>query len=331
VPAEPPAAGATADLALEHDGCVPVRRAEFERRHRHGDWRLDELEGADPDTVALLARDPTLASVDLTRAIFLDTETSGLSGGAGTWVFLVGLGAFEPSGASNGVFRVWQGFLAEPALELDLLQTVADRIRAADLVVSFFGKSFDRHRLEDKMRLHGIEPPFPGKPHLDLYHPLRRLYRSRAGGGLEDGRLRTFERDLCAVEREDDLPGSLAPAAWFDFLHGREHDLEGVFRHNQDDVLSLVTLAAHLARTLVERRADGRELSGPGSLRARAIARLCLEARRDLEALDWFQRGIERGGALPEALAALHERARRRSAGARVRAPGPLGSPGNLG
>jgi len=303
-----------ADLVPEADGSVLARRTAFATAHRHGEWALGDAEGADARAFVILTGDPSLAAVDLSRALFLDTETSGLSGGAGTWVFLVGLGGFE-SQAADTRFAVWQGFLAEPAGERALLLAVADRIRAASAVVSFFGKSFDRHRLEDKMRLHGIEPPFRGRPHLDLYHPLRRLYRPRSGGGLDDGRLKTFERALCGVEREDDLHGSLAPAAWFDFLHGRSHDLEGVFRHNLDDVLSLVTLAAHLSRTLAETRAGGEPLSGSAACRARAIAKSLVEAREPREALLWFERAVERGGGvLPDDCARLFERARRRAA-----------------
>jgi uncharacterized protein YprB with RNaseH-like and TPR domain len=303
-----PPAGLEPDLS----GAVLARTTDLDARSLHGRFALEEIGSADPRAVAWLARDPSLAAFDLSRALFLDTETSGLSGGAGTWVFLVGLGSFEADGEDRRRFRVWQGFLSEPAGESALLVEVARRIRSAGAVVSFFGKSFDRHRLEDKMRIHGIEPPFAGRPHLDLYPPLRRLYRPRAGGGLDDARLRTFESALCGVEREDDLPGAMAPAAWFDFLHGRPHDLEGVFRHNRDDVLSLVTLAAHLGRTLHESRAGGEELPGPPAVRAREVAKALVLAREPGLSLPWFDRAAGRGdGKLPEDCARLLVRARR--------------------
>jgi len=211
----------------------------FERDHRHGTSTLAEVLGASLDTLAERARDERLLGVELERAVFFDTETTGLSGGAGTYVFMVGLGRFV-----DGRFELWQGFLPHPAEEKTLLQEVADRIGAASVLVSFFGKSFDRHRLEDKMRLHGVVPPFERTIHLDLYHPLRRAHR----GKFENCRLKTLERELVGVQRDDDLPGSFAPAAWFDFLAKRPHRLEGVFRHNADDVLSLTTLCANLAR-----------------------------------------------------------------------------------
>src|SRR5262249_23502452 len=156
-------------------------------------------------------------------------------GGAGTHVYLVGIGRFD-----GDAFEVWQGFARGPEEEAALLASCADRIRASSGLVTFFGKSFDRHRLQDKMRVHRIDPPFAERAHFDLYRACRGLY----GRAFEDGRLATMERELCGVARERDLPGSFAPAAWFDFLAGREHLLEEVFRHNFDDVSSLVALAA---------------------------------------------------------------------------------------
>ncbi|MBL8862592.1 MAG: ribonuclease H-like domain-containing protein [Planctomycetes bacterium] len=235
--------GRPARLAPTARGAL-ARTSTFARDHAHGARSLAEGLAYDPALLAASAKDERLAGLDLSRAVYLDTETSGLSGGAGTYVFLVGLGTFGPLG-----FEVWQGFLADPGDERALLAETAERIAAASAVVSFFGKSFDRHRLEDKMRMHGVTPPFAALPHLDLYWPLRRLF----GGRFENGRLKTLERELCGVVRDDDLPGSFAPAAWFDFLGDRPHRLEGVFRHNLEDVLSLVVLLPHAAQPLPER------------------------------------------------------------------------------
>jgi uncharacterized protein YprB with RNaseH-like and TPR domain len=216
-----------------------ARTSSFARSHRHGSSGLDEVLGTSCPALAERARDDRLSTVRLDSALFFDTETTGLSGGAGTYVFLVGMGRFV-----EDRFELWQGFLPHPADEKALLEDVAERIAGASAIISFFGKSFDRHRLEDKMRLHGVIPPFESSIHLDLYYPLRRAHR----GKFENCRLKTLERELVGVQRGDDLPGSFAPAAWFDFLAQRPHRLEGVFRHNADDVLSLVTLATHLGR-----------------------------------------------------------------------------------
>ena len=227
--------------------------------------------------------------------MYLDIETTGLGGGVGTWPFLVALGHFD-----GEVFELWQGFLRTPGEEPALLHEVAERIRKSGALVSFFGKSFDRHRLEDKMRMHHIEPPFEGMPHLDLYHPLNRLYNRRAlwdklvpGGaelgrelgqphpedephrfGFANGKLSTMERELCGLERADDLSGAFAPEAWFDFLADRDHLLEHVFRHNADDVWSLATLTAHLAQTADRIRPDKTTLEGPEITRLLGLASL---------------------------------------------------------
>lgn len=232
----------------------------------------------------MLTGDERLASLDFSRAIFLDIETTGLSGGAGTKAFLVGLGRFV-----DGQFELWQGFLRGPEDERALLAECAERIAASSGLVSFFGKSFDRHRLEDKMRLHGVRPPFEELPHLDLYHPCRRLY----GGRFDDTRLATMERELCGVERDRDLPGAFAPAAWYDFLARRPHLLEEVFRHNRDDVLSLVTLGVELGESLAPPRlARGgldTGLVAREAGRAAALARSFGKLRRWSECASWCE------------------------------------------
>ncbi|MEM9799369.1 MAG: ribonuclease H-like domain-containing protein, partial [Planctomycetota bacterium] len=245
--------------------------------HVHGTWRLDEALDVDTRTIARVAKDEALQHIELDRALFLDTETSGLSGGAGTHVFMVGLGWFE-----DGAFTSWQSFLRHPGEEPAMLAEVAERVRASSGVVSFFGKSFDRHRLEDKMRIAGVEPPFQGLPHLDLYHPLRRITL----GSCPNGRLQTMERALLGFERTDDLPGSVAPAAWFDYLAGRPHRLEGVFEHNHHDVLSLAALAAYLGRVETETRASGDPLAGCPARRAVALAETAQDVSDEMRWLD---------------------------------------------
>jgi uncharacterized protein YprB with RNaseH-like and TPR domain len=256
-----------AEQCNEH-GAFLALRTRFERTHVHGSSPLHEISAAESAALALVARDPALAALAPADGLFLDIETNGLQGGAGGIAFLVALGEFR--GAERETFELWQGFLRDPAEECALLAEVAARVRAAPLLVSFFGKSFDRHRLEDKMRYHGIAPPFTDKPHLDLYWPCRRLY----GAGLPNGRLATMERELLGFERADDLPGSLAPAAWLDWLAGRAHRLDGVLAHNRDDLLSLVGLVAHLGRVEAGVHADGRPLRGAAERRAEALARL---------------------------------------------------------
>ncbi|QDV07475.1 hypothetical protein Poly30_30010 [Planctomycetes bacterium Poly30] len=264
------------------EGEFAVRETRIEPGYRHGEWDLDEIDAADPAAIARLARDEALGEIDLRRAVFLDTETSGLSGGAGVYVYMVGLGWFE-----GDTYVSWQSFLRHPGEERAMLAEVADRIRMGDSVVSFFGKSFDRHRLEDKMKIAGVEPPFEGRPHLDLYHPFRRLTH----GAYPNAKLQTMERELLGFRRAKDLPGSLAPAAWFDYLAERPHRLEGVFLHNHEDVLSLVTLSAFLGRAVAEERRCGSALAGPTCRRAAALAET---ATTPEERLRWAQEALVR-------------------------------------
>lgn len=278
--------GDPSKLALETNRLGPyaVRREEVSVAGlAHGAFYLAEVDHADPLAIARLTGDPALGSINLRRAVFLDTETTGLAGGAGVYVYMVGLGWFE-----GERYVSWQGFLRSPGEEAAMLHAVAEIVGGADHLVSFFGKSFDRHRLEDKMRIVGVTPPFAGRPHLDLYHPMRRLTR----GALKDGKLQTMERELLGFQRERDLPGSHAPAAWFDYLANRPHLLEGVFEHNREDVLTLTVLAAYLGCAVSEQRVHGDPLPGPAAQRARALMET---AGSREEQLGWADEALRRG------------------------------------
>ncbi|MDE0904223.1 MAG: ribonuclease H-like domain-containing protein [Planctomycetota bacterium] len=256
-------------------GTCQGREALLSGTDMHGDWHLEEAHLADPKALAIMAQDPRLLAASSGDALFLDTETTGLAGGTGTWVFMVGLGRFRP----DGTFELWQGFLPGPEAEKPFLHEVARRIGAAGTLVSFFGKSYDQHRLLDRFRLHGLPSPFENRRHLDLYHPLKRLCGGQGPGPYGDHKLQTLERRLCGHQRVDDLPGSAAPEAWFDFLRGDPHRLEGVFHHNFLDVLSLVTLYGYLGRALTGRRGDGQLLLGSELLRNLALVKSACKAR----------------------------------------------------
>jgi uncharacterized protein YprB with RNaseH-like and TPR domain len=193
----------------------------------------------DPTVLTWLARDPRLAGLDPARSVFLDIETTSLGGGAGVHVFLAALGRLS----SDGSFTLRQYFLGSPGGARPMLAAVTRDLAAASSVVTFFGKAFDRHRLEDQFRLAGLDAGFPDVPHADLYH----LSRARFGWRLVNCKLRTVEAAILGIRREGDLPGSEAPQAYFDYLRGRPHPLEAVFQHNALDVLSLVDLLAACA------------------------------------------------------------------------------------
>jgi hypothetical protein len=215
--------------------------------YRHGRLALGEALSLDASGLSRLARG--LSALDLAAAAFVDVETTGLAGGTGTYVFLVGVGTFEPAGppGGGGAFRLRQFFLAHLPGERVMLAAVAGALTGCRALVSFNGRQFDLPMLETRLTLSRLPALPPGLPHLDLLYPARRLYRRR----LPSCRLASLEEALLGLEREDDVPGWAIPALYFDYVHrGEAGPLRAVFRHNALDILSLVALLAHLGQTI---------------------------------------------------------------------------------
>ncbi|MBL8896626.1 MAG: ribonuclease H-like domain-containing protein [Planctomycetes bacterium] len=247
--------------------------AELERRFEEPRMQeaLQRLRTHGSEVLRLHAQRAELPPFELARAAFLDTETTALHGGAGCTVFLIGVGLLE-----EGALRVHQVFLRSPSDEAAALARVLELLREVDVLVSFHGKSFDRHRLHARLAMLGFESPLLRFPHLDLGHIARRFYR----GELRDQRLQTLEREVLGLHREDDLPGSQCPAAWFAHVGGRPSRIGDVFEHNALDVASLALLAARFAAPPTE-ASSGREwLSYARGLR---LAERRDEARAALE------------------------------------------------
>ncbi len=228
--------------------------------HPHGSYRLEEALEVDPEQLSWLGRDPRLAGLDLSRCAFLDTETTGLAGGTGTYAFLVGLGYFEGSR-----FVVRQFFMEDFDAEEAALHALAEALAPLGGVVTFNGKAFDLPLLETRFQM--LRRPFPlrGLPHLDLLFPSRRLWRNR----LESCALSSLEVEILGVEREGDVPGWLIPGLYFSYLQSRDaRPLAAVFEHNRQDLLSLATLATRLARQYADpfhpQMEDPRDLAALG-------------------------------------------------------------------
>jgi hypothetical protein len=170
--------------------------------------------------------------------LFLDTETSGLSGGTGTLAFLVGMARVDLD-----CLEVRQWLLTAFAGEAPMLAAAAEWGRQGTLV-SYNGRSFDLPLLLTRLRLQGQPDPFAGRPHLDLLFPTRRAFATR----WEDCRLATAERSLLGFTRPADVPGAEVPLVWFDWLHrGDTSRLADVLRHNLWDLVSLAALMPALA------------------------------------------------------------------------------------
>jgi len=194
--------------------------------------------------VAACTRDPALEDWDFRSAAFIDTETSGLAGGTGTFAFLVGIGAFR-----DGDFVVQQFFMDSPADERSLLKSVAETLDRCAYVVSYNGRAFDMPLLTTRFLLSRELPRLADAPHLDLLFPTRRLWRARLGSCT----LGNVEREALGVRRaEADVPGWLIPTLYREYLRtGNAGELRRVFYHNLQDIVSLVTLATHLCRHFV--------------------------------------------------------------------------------
>jgi uncharacterized protein len=177
---------------------------------------------------------------DLRRAAFIDTETTGLAGGAGTLAFLVGVGTFDEDGA----FVVRQYFLRSPDEEPAMLRHLAETLDRCGAIVSFNGRGFDLPLLQTRFTLARLRPRLLTAPHLDLLTPARRMWRGR----LESCSLSSLEYHVLDVRRDQaDISGALIPALYFDYLRtGDAGQMLRVLYHNACDILSLVTLSTQL-------------------------------------------------------------------------------------
>lgn len=221
-------------VATAH-GDAFVRDEWFAFGHEHGNLPLEAVLAATPDALACLAAQPATTSP---RFGFFDIETTGLGGGTGTYAFLAGLGTFEDAG-----FRLRQYFLASVPGERAMLSLMRDDLARCDALVTYNGRAFDVPVVTTRLTLARLPDPCARMAHFDLLHPVRRLYKHRMPGC----RLADAERRLLGIERFDDIPGALIPALYFAYVRaGRAAPLRSVFRHNADDVLSLVGLLARL-------------------------------------------------------------------------------------
>jgi uncharacterized protein YprB with RNaseH-like and TPR domain len=209
--------------------------------HLHGHSPLAGLLAHDPTVAARMAVEPQPEQFDLRRALFIDTETTGLGQGAGVLAFLIGLGYF-----ADDAFVLRQYFLRDPAEEPAALNHLADWSEDFDGLVSFNGRGFDVPILQNRFILARLHPTILNAPHLDLLPPSRRVWRGR----FESCALGSLERHVLGVRRrQDDVMGWLIPDLYRQYLRGGDNgEMRQVLYHNAVDILSLVVLAERLCR-----------------------------------------------------------------------------------
>jgi len=216
---------------------------------------------------------------DPERWLFLDTETTGLAGGTGTYAFLVGIAWWE-----GGGLEIEQFFMREYSEERSLLFALAERIAERPVLVTFNGKSFDWPLLETRYRMsRKLPPPLP-RAHLDFLHPARTLWRLR----LRSVRLPELERHVLGRERGVDMLSGLIPQIYFDYLRGGPHHrLVPVFHHNQMDLRGLAALSGRILSLFGDAEnlgQDGLELFG--------VSRVCEKRGENTRARKLYEKSI---------------------------------------
>lgn len=233
------------ELVENEEGSFYLWKRSFPLTHQVGKVPLLEGLRCGGREIALSALDDSLSSFDPARACFLDAETSGLAGGAGTVAFLIGVGYY-----SDSAFILEQCFMRDYDDEPAMLRYLSEKLMPFETLVSYNGKSFDAPLLRSRFVQNRIPFPLDRVPHYDLVHAVRRLWRRR----LKDCSLGNIETSVLHFRRENDVPGYLIPQLWFDYLEARDgRPLTGVFMHHAWDILSLAALAGHLANCLSEK------------------------------------------------------------------------------
>lgn len=236
-----------------------VREVSFPLDKIHGDYRFGDL----IEAVSLWNEEEadhplSTAGLDAKDLVFFDTETTGLGGGAGNTIFLLG----HASVKGNSI-QLKQHILPHPGAEVALYQSFLQNADYTTLV-TYNGKAFDWPQVQTRHTLvRDHVPKLPAFGHFDLYHASRRMWKHK----IERMKLSIVEKEVLGLERKDDIPGFLAPMIYFDFLERKDPEgLLGIIRHNEIDILSLITLYTHLTFQLLGRdtRQSSRELYEAG-------------------------------------------------------------------
>ena len=219
----------------------------IEKDSTHGSVRLSEIESIRQAPLGILfpkISDPQ-GILDQKRFLFFDIETTGLSMGAGTRFFLIGM-----LKAFGGELRLLQYFLVNLRSEPLFLRMVKEKIGDNEVLVSYNGKTFDYNVMRSRYILNGLDLDELERVHLDLLYPSRRLWK----GLCSDFTLGTVESDVLGFRRDIDIPGERIPEVYSRYL--REgyagDDLCRIFIHNRNDILSLAALLLHQVHTVQE-------------------------------------------------------------------------------
>lgn len=269
-------------------GTAWVERRTYPDFHPHGRYALGAVQSLHAGALDWFGV-PDLGA----RPAFLDTETTGLAGGAGTLAFLTGIGVWEGDHLALHLI-----FMRDPDEECAAMHYVADVLAGATGIVSFNGNGFDLPLLETRFILNRMVPRWRALPHLDLLTVARQLWRDH----LPSRRLGVVETEILQVRREDeDIESWLIPLIYRQYLDtGQTAEMERVFYHNRVDILSLVTLLVHVTRMV-----SSPETMGLAAGEWSGVGRVFDRAGREAETFAAWERALSaETGALDETCAA---------------------------
>jgi uncharacterized protein YprB with RNaseH-like and TPR domain len=273
-------------------GCCYVIENRYSPDHIHGGCRIgDALDICSDVLAAVGGQDCT--GLEAAGLLYLDTETTGLSGGTGTLAFLVGTGFFE-----DDSFVIRQYFIRDYDEETAMLAELTGLFSSSVGLVTFNGKAFDMNLLQSRFISNRLRPPFSDLPNIDLLYPARKVW----GLKLESCRLSSLEENILGHERHDDIPGALIPSVYFEYLDDRDAaEIVRVIKHNEIDIMSMVSLLIRLKAMLQSPLSEtdgGFELLGMGRIFETAGKTdsmvECLEACTGSERFDIRLRAVKR-------------------------------------
>ncbi|MGJ7909415.1 ribonuclease H-like domain-containing protein [Neobacillus sp. LXY-1] len=216
-----------------------IREVRFPLSHKHGHYQFaDFLKAINLWNETHIKHPLSAQGFNGADLFFFDTETTGLGGGVGNTIFLLGYASVQ---GDHLLLR--QHLLPNPGAEIPLYQSFLEKVNYKTLV-TYNGKAFDWPQVQTRHTLvRDHVPKLPAFGHFDLFHAARRLWKHK----LERLKLSIVEKEVLGIERTDDIPGYLAPMIYYDFIENKNPEgILGVMKHNEIDILSLVTLYTHL-------------------------------------------------------------------------------------
>lgn len=241
------------------------------------------------------------------KLLYLDTETTGLSRGAGTVAFMVGIGRLENDG-----LHVRQYYLTDYDQEEYMLRQLVEDIAACDTIVTYNGKSYDLPLLQNRLIMNRINPSVLSVPHVDLLHVARRVYKRR----LQKCTLGDVEERILGIHRKEDLPGAEVPERWFRFMKtGDRSLLDDILTHNEQDIATLAHLLYDLGKAYTQPEQLGYDLDifsvgmAMEKMGEPERAKCCYRMVESSESFFALARIYRRDGSTREAIRALEQSA----------------------